>query len=149
MTSPRSILAAILRRQVSCKPLTEILQMEVSARLRLRPLAAFCKSGASLSVANALRSASGPPVARRITTNLLSSRGALSPHAGDEPQDRRSALIARDRLSALAICAIQDFLCGRDSRLIALRFKGEPGQLFKHGGAVDAREIADFRGHLV
>jgi hypothetical protein len=77
------------------------------------------------------------------------TRSVLSQHAGDDPQDRRSALIARDRLSALAICAIQDFLCGRDSRLIALRFKGEPGQLFEHDGAMDAREIADFRGHLV
>ena len=94
----------------------------------------------------------GPTFARRLrqtSTDKAGRFGALSPHAGDDPQDRRSALIARDRLSALAICAIQDFLCGRDSRLIALRFKGEPGQLFEHGGAMDAREIADFRGHFV
>ena len=93
----------------------------------------------------------GPTFARRLrrtSTDTAGRFGALS-HAGDDPHDHRSALIARDKLSALAICAIQDFLCGRDSRLIALRFKGQPGQLFKHGGAMDAREIADFRGHLV
>jgi hypothetical protein len=72
----------------------------------------------------------GPTFARRLrrtSTDTAGRFGALCPHPGDDPHDHRSALIARDRLSALAICAIQDFLCGRDSRLIALRFKGEPG----------------------